>query len=39
MNFRHFPELSWKWSYLGFWIICLLISGLMLRYFRRKHWL
>ncbi len=39
MNFRYFPELSWKYSYLGFWVISLIITGVMLRFFRKKKWL
>ena len=38
MNFEHIPELSWKYSYAGFWAICLTVVGSLLWYFRRKGW-
>jgi magnesium transporter len=39
MNFDVLPELHWKWSYLGFWIVAVVLAGGMLTYFRRKRWL
>jgi magnesium transporter len=39
MNFTHFPELKWKWGYLGFWLVSVAVGGSMLAYFRRKKWL
>jgi magnesium transporter len=39
MNFDFIPELKWKWGYFGFWTIILIVSGIMLYYFRRKKWL
>lgn len=39
MNFKHFPEIQWKYGYLGFWLLSLLIIGLMIRFFKRKKWL
>lgn len=39
MNFRYLPELNWKYGYASFWIISAIITGFMLRYFRRKNWL
>ncbi|MBN1175892.1 magnesium/cobalt transporter CorA [Candidatus Woesearchaeota archaeon] len=39
MNFAHMPELAWKWSYLGVWIIIVLIVLFMIRFFRKKSWL
>ncbi|MDY0236192.1 MAG: magnesium/cobalt transporter CorA [Gudongella sp.] len=39
MNFVYFPELAWKYSYLGFWIISILITVFMLRFLRKKGWL
>ncbi len=39
MNFEYFPELSFKYSYLIFWIIALSIGIGLLIYFRRKKWL
>ncbi len=39
MNFDVLPEKTWRWGYAGFWVVCLLISGGMLVWFRRKKWL
>jgi magnesium transporter len=39
MNFKHFPELEWRWGYLVFWIINLVIVVVMLSFFKRKKWL
>jgi magnesium transporter len=39
MNFRHFPELDWRWSYPTFWGICIVTVGMMMIWFRRKHWI
>lgn len=40
MNFKHMPELQWKWAYpAGFWAIAVMVVGAMLFYFRKKNWL
>lgn len=44
MNFPHMPEFETSWSFpwlypIGFWIICLLISGGMLVWFRKNRWI
>jgi magnesium transporter len=39
MNFKDIPELSWRAGYLYFWILSLVIAGVMLLYFRRKKWI
>ncbi len=39
MNFKYLPELNWKYGYASFWIISAIITGFMLRYFRKKNWL
>ena len=39
MNFKDMPELTWKWGYLGVWIVFIVIGILMLIGFRRKKWL
>lgn len=39
MNFHYMPELSWKWGYASVWILMAVIVVVMLRFFRRKHWL
>lgn len=39
MNFTHMPELEWEYGYPLILSIMLLISLLMVRYFRKKQWL
>lgn len=38
MNFRHMPELYWKYSYPSFWIISIITTIYMLRFFKKKGW-
>lgn len=38
MNFKHFPELDWRYAYPAFWGICALITAGLIWYFRRKRW-
>jgi magnesium transporter len=39
MNFKHMPEIGWKYSYAGFWGITIAIAACMVIYFKRKKWL
>ena len=39
MNFINMPELQLRWGYFGALIIMLLVSILMIFYFKRKKWL
>lgn len=39
MNFRYFPELNLVFGYPAFWIICVLVTSVMLVLFRRRGWL
>ena len=39
MNFHYFPELTWRWGYALFWLVCAGIAITLLIYFRRKRWL
>ncbi|MBS4026222.1 MAG: magnesium/cobalt transporter CorA [Clostridia bacterium] len=39
MNFRFFPEIEWKYGYLGFWILSIIITAAMLRFLKGKGWL
>ena len=39
MNFQYMPELHWKWSYLVFWIVILILGGGMVAFFRRRRWM
>lgn len=38
MNFKYLPELNWKYSYHTFWLISVLLTVFMLRYFKKKDW-
>jgi magnesium transporter len=39
MNFKYFPELNWRYGYLTFWAISIIISILLFFFFKRKRWL
>jgi|SRR5690625_3317554 len=39
MNFKYFPELNWKYSYPLFWLVSILITIIMIRFFKKKDWL
>jgi len=39
MNFRHMPELGWRWSYPAIWLVIVTLSLLMIFLFKRKKWL
>jgi magnesium transporter len=39
MNFRHMPELEWRWGYFAVLGIMAVIAGVMVWFFRRKKWL
>ncbi len=39
MNFHFMPELSAKWGYPSFWIICVAVAVGMLVWFRRRGWI
>ncbi len=39
MNFEYIPELTFRYSYLIFWIVVILVGVGLLIYFRRKRWL
>jgi magnesium transporter len=38
MNFRHMPELAWRWGYPLVLLLMALVSGAMIYYFKRKKW-
>jgi len=38
MNFRHMPELNWKYGYFIVWAITFIIVATMLYFFKRKKW-
>lgn len=39
MNFEYFPELKFKYAYLLFWIVVIILTSGLLLYFKRKKWL
>jgi len=39
MNFKYMPELEWRWGYPMVWALVIVISVLMLIYFKKKRWL
>ncbi len=39
MNFKHFPEINWRWGYLAFWMAAATVAVSMLTYFRRRKWI
>jgi magnesium transporter len=39
MNFKHMPELEWRWGYPVIWAVMIAIGVFMLIYFRKKKWL
>ena len=38
MNFKNLPELGWRYGYFMLWGVMLTVVGVMLLFFRRKHW-
>lgn len=39
MNFKHLPELEWRYGYFWLWGFMLTLSLVMVIYFRKKRWL
>lgn len=39
MNFEYMPEISHPYGYYGVWVIIILVTGVMLFFFRRKQWI
>jgi len=39
MNFKHMPELEWRYGYFLIWGVMILIGVFMLIYFKKKKWL
>ncbi len=38
MNFKHMPELGWRWGYFGALGLMALVAGGLVLYFKRKDW-
>mgnify|MGYP005849208527 CR=1 FL=1 len=39
MNFKHMPELDWEYGYYTVWAFMILLTTLMITYFKRKGWI
>ncbi len=39
MNFKFMPELDWEFGYIGFWVIIVMITAIMIGFFKKKKWL
>jgi magnesium transporter len=39
MNFRHMPELEWRFGYPAVLALMLILAGCMVYYFKRKKWM
>jgi len=39
MNFKNMPELEWRYAYLFFWIIVVVVLVAMVAWFKRKKWI
>ena len=39
MNFRHMPELEWRFGYYGLLILMASVAGFMLFFFKKRRWL
>jgi len=39
MNFKHMPELEWYNGYYALWLLMILMTSLMIWYFKKKRWL
>ncbi len=39
MNFKHMPELEWKYGYLLAWLVMAGVGGGMYAYFKRRKWM
>lgn len=38
-NFDYLPELKYKYSYLIFWIVMVIVASLMITFFRKRKWI
>ena len=39
MNFKFMPELEWRWGYAMVWAIIVVVTGIMIGFFKKKQWL
>ena len=38
MNFKYMPEIEFRWGYGITWAVMIVLSGLMVYYFKKKKW-
>jgi len=38
MNFKYMPELEWRYAYLCFWVVVLVVFIGMVAWFKKKRW-
>jgi len=38
MNFHYFPEITWKYGYLLWWVAAIIVGVLMFWFFKKKKW-
>jgi len=39
MNFSYMPELQWKWAYPAIWGVMIVVTIIMIAFFKRRKWL
>lgn len=39
MNFKYMPEITWKYGYIFFWALVLVITFILLLFFKKKKWI
>ena len=39
MNFEVMPELTWRYGYLGVWIVMVVVAAFLIWFFKRKSWI
>ena len=39
MNFKYMPELQGKYGYILFWVTAVVITSVMIYYFKKKKWM
>ena len=39
MNFHYMPELEWRFAYPTLWVVMIIITGIMLLFFKKRKWI
>jgi len=37
-NFEHLPEVHYKYAYPIFWLVLVIVAGVMIRFFKKRNW-